>query len=279
MLSDAQVDLLGSHTETTRTIRADVDEWIQEFWLDFDLFNATEVDRAVPLIAGRVEAAQMRVAASTDVYLSSMIAAGTAGVPEVLGVSIEDASTWALRGVAAETVFRRPMTTVFANLAAGMAVDRAKSAGLERLRKIAATDIQLAKTHTAQRRLRNDDKVVGYRRVLNGPKNCGLCIVASTARYHRGDLQPIHPGCDCTVAPITGKTDPGWVIEPEQLDKVHATLLAEFGSEDASARTFSTIENEAVSYRDVLVVHQHGEIGPVLGVRGHSWRSAASYPR
>lgn len=279
MLSDQELVLLDRHTTTTRQIRVDVDEWIQQFWLDFDLSNAVEVEQAVPLIAGRVEAASMRVAASTDMYLSSTIAVATGTTPRVLGVSIEDVATFALRGISSSVMYRRPMNAVFASLAAGVGVESARALGMERMRKIAATNIQLAKTHTARSRMRKEDGIAGYRRVLNGPKNCGLCIVASTQRYHVGDLQPIHPGCDCTVAPIIGDRDPGQVIDPGRLENAHGALEATFGKSDSGARQFASIDDEIIWYRDVLVVNQHGEIGPVLGVRGHSWRNADDYPR
>jgi hypothetical protein len=64
--------------------------------------------------------------------------------------------------------------------------------------------------------------------------------------------------------PIFGRTDPGHVIEPERLESVHERIEERFGVSDAGAR-------DPIDYRDALIVHEHGEIGPVLAVRGQKF--------
>lgn len=102
----------------------------------------------------------------------------------------------------------------------------------ERLERMLSHDIQseFRNTHQlAMRSLSNDakKKVVGYRRIVHpelsaSGKSCGLCIVASTHRYTRGDLLPIHAGCNCEVAEIFKvngeEIDPGMQINLEDLD-------------------------------------------------------------
>lgn len=72
-----------------------------------------------------------------------------------------------------------------------------------------------------------NDSVLGYRRVVHpelseSGQSCGLCIVASTMEYKRGDLLPIHSGCNCEVCEIysfNGKVyDPGHLINMEDLE-------------------------------------------------------------
>ena len=151
-------------------------------------------------------------------------------------------------------------------------------AGQERLDSLAATDLQLAKTHTAQQALSRDARVVGYRRVLEGTYSCGLCIVASTQRYRKAELMPVHPGCDCDVVPIYGDRDPGRLINAGALADVHAAVKDRFGVDSEAARAIPRIydgKGDPTLYRDVIVTHNHGEIGPVLGVRGQDFTGPA----
>lgn len=97
----------------------------------------------------------------------------------------------------------------------------------------------------------NNDNIVGYRRVPAGGNVCELCLTAATQRYHRDDLMPIHPGCSCDVEPLYGSEDPGQVID----------LV-----------TSDTGEPAAVDNPSDVVVQDHGELGPVLAVRGQAFR-------
>jgi hypothetical protein len=164
-------------------------------------------------------------------------------------------------------------------------------AGRRRAEGLAATDLQLAKTHSSRLALagRGDERIVGYRRVLTGAENCAMCVLASTQRYHVEDLLPIHPACDCAVAPIVGRQDPGQTINSvtvtegaqavrstsrganvfsgddlvnlgDLLEPLHEEIEKRFGRSDRGGRQ--------IDYRKLLTVHEHGEIGPVLAVKG-----------
>jgi len=168
-------------------------------------------------------------------------------------------------------VYRRPFIQVYTGLADGQPFDAAVQAGGRRLQSIAATDVQLAKTHASQAALAQMDRVVGYRRVLTGAKSCGLCIVAASQRYHKAKLLPIHPGCDCAVAPLGPDEAAAQVIDPEMLGAAHEAIADRFGKWDSGARVIPGVtgpSGKPLQYRDVLITHQHGEIGPVLAVRG-----------
>lgn len=97
-------------------------------------------------------------------------------------------------------------------------------------------------------------------RELYGEYDCALCMVASTQRYHKRDLAPIHPGCDCIVKTVTADYDPGQVIDEERLERIHDLVEEAVGRADRSGR--------AVDYRKIIIANDHGEIGPVLGFRG-----------
>jgi hypothetical protein len=222
-------------------------------WREADI--ARFVDAVVPIVLG----AQRQVGSITQAYLTALLA-DMAG--EGVSSSTADVATGAVlrKGADPAEVYARPIRTVWQGLAAGADLSTALDTAALRLAQILATDLQLAKTHAARAVLAGDERIVGYRRVLTGIKTCGLCVVASTQRYHRGDLMPIHPGCDCAVAPIIGTEDPGHVLDEPLLEGTHQAIQDRFGTSDRSARM--------PDYRDVLITHEHGEIGPVIARRG-----------
>jgi hypothetical protein len=196
-------------------------------------------------------------------------------------------------------VYLRPFSQIYKDLADGKPFDKALEAGRNRAESIVSTDLQLAKRQTAYELVSESGTVQGYRRVLTGAENCGLCVVASTQRYHKRELLPIHPGCDCAVAPILGHEDPGQTINTamvggesklvgttksgariyaphtltdsgDLLEPVHNAIQDRFGVSDRGAR--------AIDYRKVLSVHQHGELGPLLTVKTHKFTGEKDLP-
>lgn len=259
-----------AYQRQTEQLRQRLGDLIAQLWRSLDSYRdpAPFVGRVVPLVTG----AQMRMASLTAAYLAAVrqISAGGTGTPvAVLDSRVTGAVT--RNGTPLTDVYERPFHTVWRELhdlprEAG-AVDRAIQAGLDQALVEARTDVQRTKALTARETFAADRHVAGYRRVLEGARSCGLCVVASTQRYHKADLLPIHPGCDCAVAPIYGEEDPGQVIDEQRLAAAHQAVAERFGRSDASARGRDGVP----AYRDVLIVHQHGELGPVLGVRGQGF--------
>jgi hypothetical protein len=166
----------------------------------------------------------------------------------------------------------------------------AVSGGERRVRSAALTDIELAVTHTARERMADEPEIRFYRRVLTGAESCGLCIIASTQRYRKRDLLPIHPNCDCVIAPIVGSQDPGRLINSTRVfdeasptgetadgvpiysaDDVLDTEFLTREVHDAIRETFGEMAFDArgIDYRKILLVEQHGELGPMLTVARH----------
>lgn len=187
-------------------------------------------------------------------------------------VNISQASlaTSALRnGADFETVYQRPFVDLYTALSNGKTMTEAIDAGAFRARSLATTEIQLARRDAGLRARGANDRIVGYIRTLTGRENCALCYVASTQRYRKGDLMPIHPGCDCGEQPIYGTQDPGQVIDEQLLEAVHEAVEDRFGFSDRGAR--------AIDYR-MIEVRDHGELGPVLTVRGQHFDGPSSIP-
>lgn len=197
-----------------------------------------------------VLAGRRQVSSLTDAYLARLL--GTRPLGPI--------DTDLLRGVAPAEVYARPFVTVRTKLAEGMSYDAAISAGAARLTDIALTDMQLAKTHTS-RAVYGSAGVTRYVRTLTGSKNCALCYIASTQTYATDDLLPIHPGCDCGTSPVAAGDR---VQMDKNLTATHEAVEDRLGASDSGAR--------APDYRKQLVVQEHGELGPVLTVKGQHFQ-------
>lgn len=217
------------------------------------------VKQAVPIIA----AGQRQISSLTDSYLS-MTLTSMLGTKVPMRGAIDTSN---LRGVPLTDVYERPFVTVRTKLSQGMPYDLAVQAGTARLVDLVLTDMQMAKTYTAQNVLSNSsERVTGYERTLTGSQSCGLCVVASTQRYRKSDLMPIHPGCDCGVEPIIDRGVQ--VINPERLAQIHKSVGDFFGGNlDKSLQSSA----RAPDYRELIAVHEHGEIGPVLSIKGQKF--------
>jgi hypothetical protein len=213
-------------------------------------FRDADRDRFVALVVPVVLAGQRQVSALTDAYLAQVLTTSL-GRPVRPSGAVNDYP----RPTEPTEVYGRPYKAIWTALSAGTKFADARRIGEERLKDIAATDMQLAKTHTARASFQRNG-VTRYARVLTGSQSCALCYVASTQTYSRGDLLPIHPGCDCSVSPIFGDFD-----RDAELEATHEAIAERFGTSDRGAR--------AVDYRKALIVRQHNDIGPVLTVAEH----------
>lgn len=179
------------------------------------------------------------------------------------------------RSSSTEPYQMRPFREVYKELSKSGSMTDAVRAGGARARILAQTDVQLARRRASLFARMENDNIVGYIRVLTGAESCGLCYVASTQRYHKGDLNPIHPGCDCGELPIYGDTDPGQVIDQYNLDRIRESFENKFGDRfgigvDPSARDLDI--GKFVQYKDgirkadftLVSVREHGELGPIL---------------
>jgi hypothetical protein len=147
----------------------------------------------VAQVVPAVQAAQQTMAALTSAYLSHLISSAAGGTAAPVGVPV--GLLEAVRGVDPAEVYRRPYVQVWIDLSRGKDLQEAVAAGGRRAASLAATDLQLAKTKASQIVMADDRRVIGYRRVLVGSHSCGMCVVASTVRYRKSNLMPIHPGC------------------------------------------------------------------------------------
>lgn len=278
---------IAAYQAQTSQLRQNLEDFIRRLWLSLGQYRDPQLvqflEQAVPVVIG----AQQSMAGLTAASLAAQQEAAVGGLGLPAAIDAAKVTGMAARnGTDPAEVYGRPFHLVWRQLAdlprqAG-SIEQAIDAGLNRAVDLAMTDLQLTKVATSQKALASDAHVTGYRRVLEGPHSCGLCIVASTQRYHKQDLMPIHPGCDCSTAPIYGDHDPGptitsmvnvdgQMVPVADLPDVHDRIEQRFGTSSSAARGIPGARDargRILQYRDALIVHEHGELGRVLAVRG-----------
>lgn len=261
MATPSAEQVVAGYQTATEIVRDRVMLYAKQMWALSPSLRDADVDRLVARIVPVVQAGQIQIARLTDAYIAqSARLAGVSAVSNVgLGVGVVN-----YRGVPATEVYRRPAVETYTALSKGKPYADAAASGASRLLSIVSTDLQQSKNRQAQRSFASS----GFEytiRVLTGKENCALCVIASTQRYRKGYLMPIHPGCDCGQRGVKAGADPGQVINPDLLEATHAQIATKLnGSEGGEIGQGNPISD----YLDLIVTNEHGELGPTLG-----WRS------
>lgn len=256
--------LTQAYDSQVHAIRQQITAFGQAYWDSLPHYRTSAVEDMIQAITPRVTAGQLRIADLTRAYLAQC--ARELGWKVVLPPIDQDEIRGA-RGVDQRIVYRRPAVDVYTALAAGKPLPQAAAEGRLRLTQLIGGDMQLAKVHASRQSMRGyPEEGQFYRRVLTGRENCALCMVASTQRYYRGDLLPIHPGCDCDVQPLPPGLAVNQVIDEDLLEQVHQITADRLGVSDRGGRT--------PDYRKLLTVSEHGEYGSTL-----SWAQPKVKPK
>ncbi len=256
--------LTEAYDSQVHAIRQQITAFGQAYWDSLPHYRASAVEDMIQAITPRVTAGQLRIADLTRAYLAQC--ARELGWKVVLPPIDQDEIRGA-RGVDPRIVYRRPAVDVYTALAAGKPLPQAAAEGRLRLTQLIGGDMQLAKVHASRQSMRGyPEEGRFYRRVLTGRENCALCVVASTQRYYRDDLMPIHPGCDCGVQPLPPGLAVNQVIDEDLLEQVHQITADRLGVSDRGGRN--------PDYRKLLTVSEHGEYGPTL-----SWAQPKAKPK
>jgi hypothetical protein len=257
---DAVTGVAFDFTRLFAALRASIVQQLYATWFGMDNYRDSDIDQFLNVALPLVQAGEETSAVATTTYLQLQMQLlgldSDMGIPDMSLVTGE-----AIRnGVPPAEVYSRPFKEVWTALSKGQDFEDAVKFGAQRLRQLVETDLQLSHTHTSRSLLSGRNDVVGFRRVPTGEFTCALCLVASTQRYHKLDLMPIHPGCDCRVAPIIGEHNEPQVIDKEFLEEIHKAVEKQFGVSARDARS--------MDYRKIMIVHEHGEFGPTLAVQG-----------
>lgn len=214
------------------------------------------LELALPIVQAGQETSAVGTATYLQVQLEMMGIEGDLDLPDlalVTGPAIRN-------GTPSEQVYARPFVEVWNALSNGQDLQTAIENGANRLRQLVETDIQLTHTNTSRNLLRNRNDVVGFRRVPTGAFTCALCLIASTQRYRKLDLMPIHPGCDCRVAPVISDSPTSQILDPVLLEDIHRAIEDQFG--------FSPRDAREIDFRKIVITREHGEYGPLLARAG-----------
>lgn len=231
------------------------------YWSRMGSYNPSDSERFIAFITPRVLAGRANVAALTAAYLARVAEVDAAPVIDVANI----------RGTDDLEVYNRANVTLRTEISKGASFGDAVATASERVASIVATDMQLAaQRQTAASTGASRAFDGGFRRTLSGRENCAKCYIASTQRYHRGELMPIHPACDCGVEPLKPGENTGQILDPDRLEQTHDWVKGFTGQMDRGARHLpgNSGPNPNGDYADLLIVREHGEYGPTL-----SWRA------
>ncbi|MCS5487381.1 hypothetical protein NY588_09605 [Curtobacterium flaccumfaciens pv. beticola] len=268
--------LTAAHQATAAQIRDRTLAVTAARWDASPAYRDADIDRLIAQILPQVQAGQLATATLTNAYIGQ--AARIAGM-ELVPATVNRDAILGYRGVNSYDVYRRGAVTLYTALSNGSPFSLAVSYGLDRMLDIVATELQQAKNRQAQRALEQSG-FYGYRRVLSGLENCALCAIASTQRYSKSELMPIHPGCDCGVQPVREADGPATILDPYLLERTHSLIDQKLGGTDRGARDLGLDKRSSAGkplsdFTDLIVVNEHGELGPTLGWRSDKFTSAA----
>lgn len=260
---DSSDQIAFSFSRLFGVLRATTVQQLLVSWTDLPDYRDASIpiflEQAVPLVTAARETAASAQAAMIGAQLQALNQPSTYIVPVTEVITDETLRN----GTPIDKVYTRPFEELWRLLGEGKPFDGAVEQAAQRVRKLVETDIQLSRTHAAKDFFTHEERVLGFRRVPTGSYTCALCLVASTQRYRSFDLLPIHPGCDCSVAPIVGTGKSVQVVDQDFLEQIHSAIQKTFGMSARDARQ--------VDYRKILVVHEHGELGPILAKRGNNF--------
>lgn len=233
-------------------------------WLGLGAWRDSDVpdflSEALPILRG----GQATMAGVVGEFLGTLAAATVATT--LAPLLIPAALVTDLRPVPTGEVYTRPFRTVWTALSRGQGITRAVQLGAERLAKVAEMDMQASYAQAnrlGMERLPAGAQPEYWRRRLYGAENCAMCVIAATNRYRRGDLNPIHPGCDCYVEPVfSGGEDP---LTPER----EAALLRRAQAAASELTGVTDLGGRKVDFRAITtnITAEHGEHAAPLLVR------------
>ena len=230
--------LTAAYQSALKQTRHGVADRVGAVWSQLGSYRDRDIapflSRALPVVAN----GQRRAVALTSAYLSRKLDQGPVGLDAELlvGAAVRN-------GVAPAEVYARPFATVWTALSNGVLIASAIDSGLARLKATADMDVALSMRDALTAYTgRSEERIIGWIRVA-APQCCDYCQNIDGARTGPDEPQPLHNRCSCTAEPITRMT--------------------------AADRSLPLLALGAVIAD--TVIHSHGELGPVIGVKGDSF--------
>lgn len=236
-------------------------ELTDEF-LSLKSYRGQDVDRWLSAAIPIVNESQSTIAEIADIAFDAEIYALLGDVSSD-PIDLSLVTGGALRnGVPPEEVYARAFKPVWQGTGNGLDLQESVAHGVSRLSEMFQLDSERVIDHVAIEKFANENRIVGYKRVLSGAHNCALCILASTQVYHKRELKGIHPNCKCTVRPVASFENSN-TLDRDLIEQVHREVQNQFGISDKAARQ--------IDYRKILFTREHGEYGPTLTYRQYNF--------
>jgi hypothetical protein len=197
-------------------------------WDALPHYDRANIDQFLSTALPVLAGANLQSVALTQAYLAHVLDR------QPVAVDAHQVVAGIRNGATPEEVYRRPFVTVWSALSHEKPYADAVATGRARVATAAATDVQLAFRNTLQAVGAADHRIMGYERVANA-KACEFCQRVNGAQFLKQDPMPLHPHCACGVRVVeyTRGRGKGSLLERPLPDGV--------------------------------AVHEHGELGPVLG--------------
>lgn len=240
MADAALINLIDRHTTVRQQLADNVARIVRRVFDQLQTpYDAALAADFVANVVRAVRAGQVQTSALTEAYLSQSVAVMTGDVVP-LGL---DHSQYP-RPIPADEVYERTLMSWRYLVSIGKDLAEAKAEAAERLLLTADTDLTLSMRDTASQFM-NAHRIDRYHRVTRGENSCDLCYLASGRTYFKADLLPIHNRCRCAVVPDVQNID------------------------------LATINGVKTDVTQQYVTRHHGELGPVLTVKGQHFRTEA----
>jgi hypothetical protein len=246
-----------------------LDNLVEEILILFAAFTTyyagAQVQQFAQDVARLVIAAQRAAGQITEAYLREHIEDLGYDLPNARLVDLPDAIRL---GADPEEIYQRPIRQLrYLTSVEDVPVEEAEQTARERLEKQAQTDLQLARTLSAQQVMYRFPQATGWRRIIHPELGavCGLCIVAADRVYGRIQKMSIHPSCKCTLLPVIGTEDPGLRLNNDDLQRLY------------KAAGDSTLAEQLRELR--IEVKENGELGPILTPKQVEMRGPAEVKR
>jgi hypothetical protein len=234
-------DLVRAYGREYDLTRRETRRLVDEVWREVGGADDSNLEAWLRIILPIMNGAEMNVANLVTAYLDTLSSDwGIAITPRVTASHVTGPAI--RNGATPEQVYARPVIATRKELARGRRIAKARDMARNRARVLADTDLALAHRFAAA----DAFEALGfeqYKRVPTG-RSCDLCRTAAENTYNVAQLLPIHPHCDCRVIPVS------------QTRRIPSRELPEIPPPSAPAAP---------------VVREHGELGPVLVDRSHSF--------
>ena len=209
----AQLGAAAAYARRTAVIRQALGDSAVRAYDEIDDYS--DINRFLDSVVPLSIAAQRALASVLAGYLVTV-----SGERGAVSLDLDSVSGDATRPEGMRDSWSIPTWSMFAALGAGVVFADAFAQARRDVETKAMTDLAFTQSMAIAQLSEDVAGLYGYRRILMG-EGCEFCALASDQVYNVGELLPLHPGCNCAVAPLMlterGVIDPADTMNQETL--------------------------------------------------------------